>query len=333
MKQQDFENQYAEHWLQFELAISEHKQKKGNTSPHFPEHYRQICNHLSLARQRHYSEDVIRRLNAMVMAGHHILYQRDNRFRIQMLSNALVAFVTTLRDNTYFLWASTFLFLFPALLAAIACSLDETLIYSLLDSSQVREMEAMYDPSQDKIGRERGSDTDLAMFGYYIYNNIGIAFRTFAGGIFFGLGSAFFLVFNGLYFGAIATRLTQAGYSVTFYPFVIGHGAFELTAIVFAGAAGLMIGYSLVNPGNLSRLNALKVKAREAVKIMYGAAFMLFVAAFIEAFWSSSSTLPIEIKLGVGTLLWLFVFWFCFLSKLASDNPELSKLGARHESV
>lgn len=327
MKQQDFENHYSDQWLQFETAITEHGDKKGCENPNFPAQYRQICNHLSLAKQRHYSEDIIKRLNAMVMAGHNILYQRNNRFRIQALSNALVAFTSTLRSNGTYLWASTFLFLFPALLAAVACYIDESLIYSLIEPANVREIEMMYNPSLDRIGRERGSETDLAMFGFYIYNNISIAFRTFAGGIFFGLGSAFFLLFNGLFFGAVATRLTQAGFSVTFYPFVIGHGAFELTAIVFSGAAGLMLGYALINPEELSRVNALKKKAREAVKIMYGAAFMLFIAAFIEAFWSSSSTLPIEIKLGVGVAMWLLVFWFCFFAKLSKPQT-----GAPRES-
>lgn len=328
MKQQDFENQYSDEWLQFETAITEHQKPQGNKSPNFPAQYRQICNHLSLAKQRHYSEDIIKRLNTMVMAGHNILYRRNNRVGIRTLSNALVAFTTTLRQNGIYLWVSTFLFLFPALLASLACYLDETLIYSLIEPSNVREFEGMYDPDLDRIGRERGSETDLAMFGHYIYNNISIAFRTFAGGIFFGLGSAFFLVFNGLFFGAIATRLTQAGFSITFYPFVIGHGAFELTAIVFSGAAGLMLGYALVNPEELSRINALKKKAREAVKIIYGATFMLFVAAFIEAFWSSSSTLPVEIKLSVGVAMWLFVFWFCFFAKLSEPQA-----GAPRESV
>ena len=67
-----------------------------------------------------------------------------------------------------------------------------------VDPAQVAEMESMYDPANRSLGRERQSDTDLAMFGYYIANNIGIGFRTFAGGLLFGLGSMFFLGFNAM---------------------------------------------------------------------------------------------------------------------------------------
>lgn len=315
MKQQDFENLYSEDWLTLTLAI-EDAQKTSNTVPkEFPELYRQVCSHLAMAQQRHYSQSLILRLNRLVMSGHHLLYQRDNRLRLHRLLEVFSVFPMALRTNYgYLLWAFL-LFVVPGLVMGVACYVDDSFIYSLASPEQVREIEAMYDPSLDKIGRERGSDTDLMMFGYYINNNIGIAFRTFAGGILFGAGSIFFLFYNGLFIGAIAGRLTQVGFAGTFYPFVIGHGAFELTAIVFAGAAGLKIGFAMVSPGNYSRLDALKHAARGAVIILYGATAMLLLAAFLEAFWSSSTTLPASIKLGVGALFWLLVAWYCFFSK------------------
>ncbi|EAR61229.1 stage II sporulation protein M [Neptuniibacter caesariensis] len=320
MKQIDFDQKYSPIWKSFEADIDNHNGRKAKLDPAFPENYRKICNHLSLARQRHYSEELIDYLNQLVMAGHHALYKQDNRIKLGYIGFALNVFIFTLRKYSKAVWLSTALFIMPGLLMGLACFYDETIIYSLMSPSDVAEFESMYDPSLDKIGRERGSDTDLMMFGYYIKNNIGIAFRTFAGGIFFGLGSVFFLCFNGLYIGAVAGRLTSIGYGVTFYPFVVGHGAFELTAIVFSGAAGLIIGYALINPGQQSRLTALKNAARDAVKIMYGAAFMLLIAAFLEAFWSSSTSLPVELKYAVGAGLWFFVIWLCFLSPLGRQR-------------
>jgi uncharacterized membrane protein SpoIIM required for sporulation len=165
----------------------------------------------------------------------------------------------------------------------------------------------MYSPSTKAIGRERESDTDLAMFGFYIRNNIGIGFQTFAGGIAFGIGSLFFLVYNGVSIGTVAGYLAQFGYGETFFSFVIGHGAFELTAIVIAGAAGLKLGSALLAPGRKQRLRALADAARIAVQLMYGAALMLLVAAFIEAYWSSSADIPAAVKFTVGTVLWVGV--------------------------
>ena len=86
--------------------------------------------------------------------------------------------------------------------------------------------------------------------------------------------------------GAVAGYLTQLGYSETFWSFVIGHGAFELTAIALAGAAGLKLGWALLAPGRLPRGEALRLAAIRAVRLLGGAALFLLIAAFIEAYWS-----------------------------------------------
>ncbi len=101
------------------------------------------------------------------------------------------------------------------------------------------------------------------MFGFYIRHNIGIAFQCFAGGLFAGIGSLFYLIYNGAIIGAVAGYLTERGHGPTFWAFVVTHSAFELTAIVLSGAAGLKIGYSLVAPGRLTRVQSLVAATRE----------------------------------------------------------------------
>ena len=117
------------------------------------------------------------------------------------------------------------------------------------------------------------------MFGHYIRNNIGVAFQCFAGGLFAGLGSIFFLAFNGAFGGAIAGYLTGRGLGSTFYSFIVTHAAFELTAIVLAGAAGLRIGHSLMAPGRQTRVQSLIFASRQSVVLLYGVFAMLVVAA------------------------------------------------------
>jgi uncharacterized membrane protein SpoIIM required for sporulation len=157
------------------------------------------------------------------------------------------------------------------------------------------------------------------MFGFYIKNNISVAFRCFAGGLLLGIGALLVLFFNGMLMGSIAGHLTRLDFVDTFYPFVIGHGSFELTAIVFSGAAGLRLGYAIINPGQSSRLDSLRQAGREVVPMLYGIVLMLTIAAFVEAFWSSSNSLPIALKYAVGAILWGLVLWYSFS-------------GRRHES-
>ena len=207
----------------------------------------------------------------------------------------------------------------PGLITGFWTYLDEDAIYSVLDGPEVRHIERMYDPEAGKIGREREADTDVFMFGFYIKNNISVAFRCFAGGMVIGIGTLLVLFFNGMFMGGIAGHLTRLDYVDTFYPFVVGHGSFELTAIVFSGAAGLRLGYAILNPGQLSRLDSLRKAGSDVVPMLYGIVLMLIIAAFLEAFWSSSTSLSIEVKYGVGAILWAMVLLYSFS-------------GRRHES-
>jgi uncharacterized membrane protein SpoIIM required for sporulation len=171
----------------------------------------------------------------------------------------------------------------------------------------------MYSPSAESIGRVREASTDWMMFGYYIRNNIGVAFQCFAGGLFAGLGTLFFLAYNGVFSGALAGYLTDRGLASTFYSFIVTHSAFELTAIVLAGAAGLRIGHTLVAPGRLRRRAALIVATREVSVIIYGVVGLLVIAAAIEAFWSSNRWLPHVVKYGVAAACWAAVLGYLTL--------------------
>ena len=144
----------------------------------------------------------------------------------------------------------------------------------------------------------------------YIRNNIGISFQIFASGLLAGVGCLFYLLLNGVFIGAVGGYLTAIGYGSTFWQFVCGHGAFELTAIVLSGVAGLKLGAAVLIPGQQTRRDALTDAARIAVRMMYGIAAMLLIAALIEAFWSSARWIPPEVKYAAAAALWAGVFYY-----------------------
>ena len=178
------------------------------------------------------------------------------------------------------------------------------LVTTVIEAGTASQFEQMYTDSAESFGRVRTAETDWQMFGYYIRNNMGIAFQCFAGGIFLGLGSIFFLLYNGCFGGAVAGYLVARGHAGNFFPFVATHSAFELTAIILAGAAGLRVGHALVAPGRSSRTQAVATAGREATVIIYGVVVMLLIAACIEAFWSSSVWLPSSAKYLAASLSW-----------------------------
>jgi uncharacterized membrane protein SpoIIM required for sporulation len=148
------------------------------------------------------------------------------------------------------------------------------------------------------------------MAGFYVMNNVGIAFRCFATGILFGVGSVFFLVYNGIVTGTVIGHVTAAGHGQNIFAFICGHAAYELGAIVIAGAAGLRLGYSLIATGNATRLESLRVAALGTVPLIAGAAAQLLIAAAVEAFWSpSSAPYPVKYAFGAASLVIVLGFW------------------------
>lgn len=323
MRQEAFEARYGPLWADLDRwlrtvstnrAAANDDPRLAETGRAFPGLYRQICHHLALARTRRYSLGLQERLNRLALEGHRHLYRERSALSGALLALAGHRFPSAFRRHWRHMLAASLLFVVSAAGMGFAVQLRADLVYSLLQPDEVSGIEAMYDPGNRVLGRERESDTDVAMFGYYIYNNISIGFRTFAGGLLFGVGSVFFLCFNGLFLGAVASHLTTVGFGETFWPFVAGHSALELTAIVIFGGVGLMIGFAAVAPGRKRRWHAIHDRAVEALPLVYGATAMLVGAAFIEAFWSSTAWPPASVKIAVGSTLWLLLFvylWLC----------------------
>ncbi len=328
MKQKAYEEKHSPQWQQLDFLLTNLEQKNSTANAasadslnstnnsDFPALYRAVCHHLALAKDRQYSPHLVNSLHHLVLRGHQQLYHQKKPFVSQIVRFVLQDFPASLRREAKLFWLSTGLFLLPALILGLLCYNNGDLIYSVHSVAGVADMEAMYNPANEHIGRDRQSDTDFKMFGFYIYNNVSIGFRTFASGLLYGIGTVVVLVSNGVFIGSVAGHLTQLQFTETFWPFVSGHGAFELTAIVISGAAGLQLARALYSPGRLGRIAALKQAATEAVPLVIGATLMLFIAAFIEAFWSSSSTVDNAIKYSVAAVLWLAVIaYFLFAGR------------------
>lgn len=271
--------------------------------------YRQICQHYALAKQRNYSPILIQGLHARVLVGHRQLYQQKKWHAHALVVFVLDTFPNAVRRYAGLFWLGLALFYLPCVAMGVACYFNHDLIYSVMSHHDVLQMETMYNPANHDIG-ERTAEMDIVMFGHYVKNNVGIDFQVYAAGLFFGVGTVFSLLYNGVIIGAVAGHLTAKGYDETFWQFVVGHGSFELTAIAVAAAAGFRLATPLIAPAPYSRKDAFKVAGRESVVLILGAAMMTFVAAFIEAFWSSSQSIPAVVKYVAAIGLWGFVGWY-----------------------
>ena len=269
--------------------------------------YRRACEHLALARARSYPAYVVGRLERITGDGHQLIHHR-REFGFGRVRDILaVDFPCAVRRQRTYVAVAAATFLLPTIVIALLVYWRPELILSVVSPETAASFEQMYTPSADSIGRARTARTDWMMFGFYIGNNVGVAFQCFAGGLFAGLGALFFLAYNGSFAGALAGYLTGRGLSSTFYSFVATHSAFEVTAIVLAGAAGLRVGHALLAPHRLTRLQSLVQATEDSAVVLYGVMAMLFVAAAIEAFWSSASWIAPAVKYAVAAACWIAV--------------------------
>jgi len=312
-----FIRQRRDDWRQLEALLTRLNGKRGSKwlgadIQILARLYRSVCCDLSLVQSREWGHRLELYLNDLVAQGHSCLYRsRPGSIR------SLIHFVTSgfpalLRYHWPFFLVALILFAGPFFISMAIIAIDPVSAERLVDQQVLDGAVASYSTTHYTRLDQEYANTRSLMTGFYIWHNIGIAFRAFALGILAGVGTVATLLFNGITLGAITGYLIHHGCSDNFFSFAISHGSFELTAIVIAGAAGLLMGWGIVHPGERTRLDSLKHHGQEAVKLAFGAGVMLTVAAGIEAWFSP---LPIHHlpKYIIGTMLWLLVIVWLWL--------------------
>jgi uncharacterized membrane protein SpoIIM required for sporulation len=161
---------------------------------------------------------------------------------------------------------------------------------------------------------DRGlSTSQSAAFSSQIFtNNIQVTFLAFAAGLLFAVGGAVLLIYNGVIFGAVLGVAAANGNLDQILRLVVAHGVLELSCIVVAGAAGLRMGWALVDPGPLTRRAALSAQARPAMAVVLGTAPWLVVAGLTEGYvspagWGGAG--PYLVGFGLGGAYWGLLVW------------------------
>lgn len=319
MKQSEFIKSQSATWQAAEKAL-----ESGSDKSSVPATYRLLSQHLALSETRGYSDRLVQYLRQLVLQYHSLLYARKNFWFLNLWKFYQQSFPESIRANATIVSSAAAFFFIPMLIAASIAYLNPDVCYYMFSYEQLADVREMYNPENHVIGRERAEDGDWYMFGFYLYNNTSIGFRTFAAGLLMGFGTAFMLLFNSVYIGLIAGYLVNLGYSSTFFSFVSGHSSFELLAIALSGAGGFILGKALINPGNLKRKKALQQAARNAMPVMQGAMSFFFVAAMIEAFWSSHKEFDLSIKVGVGLFFWLMIILYFLLAGRSAGEARSS---------
>jgi uncharacterized membrane protein SpoIIM required for sporulation len=166
----------------------------------------------------------------------------------------------------------------------------------------------------------------LSWLGIMI-NNIWVSMRLFISGIFCGIPSMYQLAQEAARLGVFDQLFASKGLGLQFWLVVFVHGTLEITAIIIAGAAGLVLGKSFLFPGTIKRIDAFKQGAKDGVRIMIGLIPVFAVAAFFEGFFTRlyndmSIFTTIVVTLSVFFIIWYFIIYPVKLGRRLSQQSE-----------
>jgi uncharacterized membrane protein SpoIIM required for sporulation len=269
--------------------------------------YRAACADLALADAYNLPTSTVTYLHRLVARAHNQLY-RSRRFDFAQWGHELFHEVPRRlrRDNC--LRAALLIFWGLFFAALLFGRHSPEFLNSLIGKDQLESVRDMY---SQQLDRENASVSG-AMNGFYIQHNVSIGLECFAWGLLFGVGGLVDLAFNAVQLGSIFGYMTTVPEWHNFSQFVTAHGPFELTAIAVSAAAGMRLGFSMINTHGLSRIASLQQAGREAMPTMGAAMVMLAIAAMIEAFLSPSAA-PYAVKASVAVVSSVLLFFYIFV--------------------
>lgn len=287
--------------------------------------YRQACSDLNQARSYTANPELLGRLNDLVGRGYRFVYRRRHGERMQKALGRFFRYEVprTFRLERAAILAASAAFLLGTVFGFAAVILNpangERLIPREFFTESPRERVEKIEREEERI-----DTTEEAMhFGVSLYTrNIQVSFLAFSLGATTILGGIWILFYNGVILGAVLAMYALDGVTTFFFAWVGPHGALELPAIVFGGAAGLRAGQALLLPGDRSRASSLRHAFASVWRMMAAAAVVLVLAGLIEGSFSqfSAKTVPYSLKIGVAAALFGSLLAYLFFRRLPEES-------------
>ena len=284
----------------------------------FGELYRRAAADLAIARAETRDPKLINYLNNLVIRAHGRIYRAESQ-GVSLIGRFFAEELpTTFRANWRYMVLAFSIFAGFGVFGFTATwiNLDFTHFVALSGITTEIQSNNHWWESLNTQGNQIGAS-------FIMSNNILVTVKAFAMGALLGVGAFYDLAFEGARLGSVfaACYKLNPPFGDALATFVVGHGVIELSCIFFCGGAGMMIGYAIIDPGDLTRAQALKKKGMEAARIVIGCACFLVVAGTIEGFLSPSNLPPwIKIATGVGTGLSMYSY-LLFAGRSSKDSP------------
>ncbi|ENH96441.1 hypothetical protein J416_10526 [Gracilibacillus halophilus YIM-C55.5] len=319
MKLNQFIKQHRSEWDALQRLTNKMKKKPSSeTIDEFHHVYQKVTQHLSYAQTYFPNENVTQHLNQMVAYAHNTLYSSQQSSWKQLYTFFSSKFVGLLLDQWKAIMVAMLLFCLGGVASFFAVVDNPLHLYGILPEEMVQGVEP------EQLGEDPQAVNAPVMSTQIMTNNIRVAILAFAGGITFGLLTTYVLIYNGILVGALAGMYWNHGHSYSFWAYIVPHGVIELMAIFIAGGAGLLMGYKLFVPGNVSRMYQLKAQTIRSVQMLLGTIPLFVIAGIIEGYITPAD-LSLEMKYAVAVITGLGLMVYMVVGHFLLKRKQLQQ--------
>ncbi len=289
------------------------------------DYFIQLTDDLGYAKTHYPQSNTTVYLNNLTASVHQAIYQNKKEDKGRLLRFWRYELPKVMYESRRQLLYSFLVFLTACLIGAVSAAHDESFVRLILGDSYVNmTLENIEKGDPMAVYKSMGRSD---MFFAITVNNIRVSFMAFSMGILLSLGTGFVLLQNGIMLGAFQYFFYQQGFLLPSFLTIWIHGTIEIASIIIAGAAGLVMGNSLLFPGTYPRMYSFRKGAKKGLKIVIGLVPLFVVAGFLESFVTRLTDWPWMLRLGIiGAsaffILYYFVIYPSKLQKYANSAED-----------
>ena len=279
-----------------------------------------LVDDLSYAKTFYPGGNTVRYINGIAANIYLSIYKNKKEKKQRLITFWTTELPLAIRAHHRLLLFTFIFFVSFALLGVFSAYNDQTFVRAILGDAYV-DMTERNIASGNPFGVYK-TERELTMFVRIAFNNISVAFLCYSTGIFAGVGTLYFLFSNGLMVGVFEQMFFHHHIGIRSLLVIFVHGTLELSAIVIAGTAGLMLGNSLIFPGTYTRLQSLRAAAKDSIKVVISLVPVFIVAAFFEGFVTRHTEMPIWMSLLILLSSASFIIWYYVLYPIKVSKKQ-----------
>lgn len=304
-------------WEVLESALTTQRQTDPDT---LAEYFVQLTDDLAFAQTHYPNSSTTRYLNNLASKVHQNIYRNKKEEQSRFITFWKYELPCLMYETRKQLLYAFLIFSISILVGAVSAAHDDTFVRLILGDAYVN-MTLDNIKKGDPMGVYKSMESSY-MFFAITFNNIKVSFLAFIFGLFFSVGTGLLLFQNGIMLGAFQYFFYQKGLLLASFLTIWIHGTLEISAIVIAGSAGLVMGNSLLFPGTFNRLESFKRGAKKGLKIVIGLVPIFITAGFLESFITRLTDLHWSIKLGIILLSAFFILYYFVIYPVKLSRNE-----------